>query len=487
MDFHKILAENLLRFGVKNLDHKQLNKFLLEQDQASLIQSLKDDAATYKMFKDWENQTQGLVKLVKTYGYRPVPAQINKVKVPFFNNFVTIDQGSPKPAEMKKQLDLVLESLKQAGANLDSPETIIDIISTATPPVAGTNIDKAAAAAGRKTIDHNYGLSGDIKTELANKQKTDDQWGNTYLATKRGESAKAYIESKGIKAKINVIVKIKQPERMFEIIAKVKGQEKFVAPINVPTPKITLTFDMAPSLISRRQAGTFGGGASDYTVDVPIFSVNFVVETNFGMNGSNTTMQSRAGANRGWADMQIIQNSIRKGYMWNTSLNDYYMGSGNPFKAFNKGDVEGTNNSTGYISQQQSNMSPETFLSSIGHFTLAQARQINLELMSAISPLGTKLLGVDIPGTVNQFATFLRTPDWLTQFKSKASQYSIPRKTVEVSIDQLVAAVGGSPDLSADVKYWGQSVYYDATQTPPTYGPIAKNPTFFDGVKLATK
>jgi hypothetical protein len=205
------------------------------------------------------------------------------------------------------------------------------------------------------------------------------------------------------------------------------------------------------------------------------------------MNGNNTTMQSRAGANRGWADMQIIQNSIRKGYMWNTNMNDYYMGSGNPFMAFSKDTVEGTKNSTGYISQQESNISPEVFLSSIGHFTLEQARQINLQLMSAISPLGTKLLGVDISGVVNGFASFLKTPDWLSQFKSKASQYSIPRKTVTVTLDQLIAAVGGSPQLSADVKYWGQAVYYDATQTPPTYGSIAKNPTFFDGVRLVQK
>lgn len=489
MNFEKILAENLLRFGVKNLDKTQLHRFLIEQDQASLIQALKNDAATYKMFKDWETQTQGLVRLVKTYGYRTIEPRVKDVTVPFFNNFVTIDQGSPKPAAMKAAIDKVLDELKQAGANLDSPETTIDIISTATILPAGANIDKGAAAAGRKTIDHNYGLSGDIKTALDAKQKSDPQWGNKILAQKRGESARDYILSKGIKAKITITTKIVPVEegRKFQIVAKVKGQEKFVAPINIPTPTITLTFEMSPGLVSRAAAGRHGGGADDYKVDVPVFSVEYSVTSNIGINANNTTIQGRAGANRGWGDMYIIQNSLKRGWNWNTSMNDYYMGSGNPFMAFSKDEVEGIENATGYISQQQSNVAPDVFLSSIGHFTTGQAYQISTQLRSAISPLGIKLLGVDISGVVNGFASFLKTPDWLSQFKSKESQYSIARKTVTVTLDQLVAAGGGSPELSTDVKYWGQAVYYDATQTPPTYGPIAKNPTFLDGVKLIQK
>ena len=244
MNFEKILAENLIRFGVKNLDITQLRRFLTEQDQASLIQALKDEGETYKMFRAWEQQTSGLVKLVKTFGYRTIAPEQKDVTVPFFNNFVTIDQGSPNPAAMKLEIDKVLDELKQLGANLTSPSTTIDIISTATEAPAGANIDKAAGAAGRKIIDHDYAglikfaangtVTPESKTAFDAKQKSDLQWGNKILAQKRGESAKAYIESKGVKAKVTIIPKIVPVSegRKFQIVAKVKGQEKFIMTID---------------------------------------------------------------------------------------------------------------------------------------------------------------------------------------------------------------------------------------------------------------
>jgi hypothetical protein len=493
MNFEKILAENLLRFGVKNLDMTQLRRFLTEQDQASLIQALKDQGEAYKMFRAWEQQTSGLVKLVKTFGYRTIEPRIQTVTVPFFNNFVTIDQGSSNPAAMKAAIDTVLAELQQAGANLDSPTTTIDIISTATQPPAGANIDKAAAAAGRKTIDHNYGISGDIKTALGDRQKSDPQWGNKILAQKRGESAKAYIVSKGIKAKINVIVKIEQLERMFQIVAKVTGQEKFVMPIDTPTPKVTLTFSMAPTLVSQAASGVSGGGVELYNVNVPALRVRWDITSNFGVKGSNTTVQARAGANRGW----VVGSGIGHAKNWEagTKPGDYYSGGGNPFYAMSGEEVAGI---SPFPSQANLNMQPEVFLSSIGHFTNKQARQLLWEMWSAVSPIGSKLLGIDIAGQCAAYAAYLKQNgvtgagdilprNALASFKVDSKKFEIPVKTVEVTLDQLVAAVGGSPELSTNVQYWGQAVYYDSTVTPPTYGSIVKNPTFFDGVRVVQK
>jgi hypothetical protein len=490
MDFHKILAENLLRFGAKNIDHKTLRRFLTEQTQDDLMKAVYDDPE----FQQWDKENQGKVKLVKAFEYKNVEPVVNKVAVPFFNNFVTIDQGSPKPDEMKTKLDAVLESLKQAGANLDNPKTTINIISTATEAPAGINIDKDAKAAGRTKIDHDYNGKS---AQLADLQKTDLQYGNKILAQKRGESAKAYIESKGVKAKITITTKIVPiPEgRYFQIVAKVQGQEKSVGPINAPAPKLTVTFRMDPFLQTGRQVGTVDPESNTtskniYETNKPSLKINYRITGKFGesyvldLNNMNNSTVLYLGNNAS----DFIYNSAR---YWNFPNNNY---TDNPFWASSK---------------EQFSDWPAEFMSSIGYMTKGQARGLLAQMNSAISPMMLQLHGIDIisklksyyewcmkmkyismkgsPTADINYAAGDSIADKIKDFNNGAVQFKIPAQTVDISIEKMSSVVGGSPTISTDVKYWGDAIYIDKTTTPPTFGDIKKNPGFFAGATLVTK
>jgi hypothetical protein len=249
MNLERILAENLLRFGGKNLN-KQLMvyKYLLEQDssqkQAEAIELLKTQGEAYQAFQSWQsevNKTYGNIILTKTQEYVPINQEPIKLEDVFYNNFVTLETGVKDPAALKANLDTMIETLKQQGANMTDPKTVIEIVSTATSPAASTGPNKddfgGTVPATHKKIDHTYG--GNLAYDKVGKPTPESiKWaqtnGNEYLAKARGESVKKYLESKGVKATIIVIALTGQPKRKFLITAKQEGTRKVITPIGVP-------------------------------------------------------------------------------------------------------------------------------------------------------------------------------------------------------------------------------------------------------------
>lgn len=495
MNFEKILAENMIRYGVKNVDILEFSrKFLTEQSQADLIQKIKDNNDAYKQYLNWQTDNSGRIKVVKTFGYRTIEPRIKDVTVPFFNNFVTIDQGSPKPADMKAAIDNVLDELKQAGANLDSPETIIDIISTATDAPAGVNIDNAAKAAGRKQLDHDYGLSssGDIKTALAVKQKSDQQWGNKILAQKRGESAKAYIESKGIKAKIIIttkIVPIKQG-RYFQIVAKIQGSEKYILPVKVPPFQITLNLTIEKSSMSQTRLGQYGDTPNQMYTFEPVLKVDSSVTTNFGIFGSNTNF---AGSNTATSLAGILPSTgtTYTGEAWKNRIDPEQGGIfTNPFSIHSIGHLGGNK-----TAEEFSGMTPQLILGGIGRFTPAAANAIiRVQLRVPTSPLWIAMHGQNFASAITNWQTQCKGIRPFKQGDANHKKYdavSFPKiqisKTFNIAdLARAAKAIGldASEQISMDVKYWTEAAYFDATKTPPpaNYGLIKTNPTFFNDV-----
>jgi len=249
MNLERILAENLLRFGGKNLN-KQLfvYKYLLEQDssqkQAEAIELLKTQGDAYQAFVNWQNEVNkeyGNVILTKTQEYVPINADPIRLEDIFYNNFVTLETGVKDPAALKANLDDMIETLKQQGANMTDPKTVIEIVSTATKPAASTGPNPkdfgGTVPATYKKIDHTYG--GQLAYDKVGKPTPESiEWaktnGNAYLAKARGESVKKYLESKGVKATIVVIALTDQPKRQFIITAKQEGTDKVITPIGVP-------------------------------------------------------------------------------------------------------------------------------------------------------------------------------------------------------------------------------------------------------------
>lgn len=257
MNLEKILAENLVRFKVKNLNYdvfeKKFVRLLKEQDASELayinIERMKTNGELYNLFKKWEQsiaEDATAVKLVKTSSYVPKTNKPIIVRDEFYNNFVTLEKGVKNPAAIKKSLDLAIEQLKQQGVNLEDPKTEIEIVSTATELPAGVGPVPNDYAGGKvpavnMRLDHDYG--GQLKYDKTGKPTQESrEWarsdnnGNKYLALKRGESAKAYLESKGVKTPIRIITKIvpKEQKREFQITAVVKGNEKVINPIGTP-------------------------------------------------------------------------------------------------------------------------------------------------------------------------------------------------------------------------------------------------------------
>jgi hypothetical protein len=249
MNLERILAENLLRFGGKNLN-KQLMvyKYLLEQDssqkQAEAIELLKTQGEAYQAFQSWQsevNKTYGNIILTKTQEYVPINAEPIRLEDTFYNNFVTLETGVKDPTALKTNLDDMIETLKQQGANMTDPKTVIEIVSTATSPAASTGPNPrdfgGTVPKTHTKIDHTYG--GNLAYDKVGKPTPESiKWaqtnGNEYLAKARGESVKKYLESNGVKATIIVIALTDQPKREFVITAKQEGTDKVITPIGVP-------------------------------------------------------------------------------------------------------------------------------------------------------------------------------------------------------------------------------------------------------------
>ena len=243
----KLLVENLLRFGAKGLTKSKVFKYLTEQGPAEYIESWRKREATAnaisRAFRKIRNK--GASIFIKSKELVPVTESPEGVTINFYNNFVTIDNGTPNPQQAKAAIDAVIEKFKQAGADLDDAATTITIRSGATSAKASAGVGQDGARAGKKQIDHRYNLPGDNwKTVFARNQANDDQYGNKILARLRGENVKKYMQSQGVKANIKVVPEINASQRFINIEGTTLGNQTVVTLTSLPK----ITVDIARSI-----------------------------------------------------------------------------------------------------------------------------------------------------------------------------------------------------------------------------------------------
>jgi hypothetical protein len=496
--FEKTLLENLIRFSPKNLSIDTIKPLLWEQ--ADYVERWKTDTAVKAAFTQWENEISrtGAVKLVKTNEFKPVINDPVEIPATFWNNFVTIDGGMANPNELKQEIDRAIANLQTQGANLQDPNLIITIDSMATESGASVT-PNTEDNTGKSRIDHDYNgllkfaangvVTPESKAAFDANQQKDLQFGNKILAQKRGDSAAAYIRSKGIKAKIQVNPIIKAQTRGFVIKAQVIGKEKFVAPLVLPDIKLTLKVGATWKVMPATQ---LGGQSSAYIF--PEFTYYGTLTTSTGVNIKFNVEDPNKGG----------QNANDTGLRWLTGgellkMSTYNQTERNPLFA-RSGQGDGANGDR-----------LRTFFAGCGHFDARSANLVvelitqgagkliaSLTQFNAINWLKTTSKSVGVTKDASYDLEQNRGVNFWGKLISKeeVSRYTGltagTAKYVEqtFNLQQLAAAAvasGITPASEApsiDVRYWTTAGWFDATTNPSTYGiNLTKNPGFFQDIR----
>lgn len=507
MNLEKLLAENLLRFGVKNLDNPigYHVKFLMEQDPGAALKQIQNDAAAYAEFQKFQTDANSQYKnviLIKTQKLVPINNKPIIISDYFYNNFVTLELGVKNPKTLKANLDSVITQLETAGAKLDDPKTVIEIVSTATPPLASTGPNPkdfgGTVPATHKKLDHTYGgqLVYDKTGVVIAKSK---EWaktnGNKYLAEQRGASAKKYLESKGITASIIVTALTDQPTREFQITAKQQGTEKVINPIGVPD--IAWSYSVSVDVIMKSAATNTVMGNQVPFIRVSaggnLGTMQGVIPRNASVDAENKAMAKI------WSQGTNVQMAVKTAKLGGMSPNfgafkEMFQLQPSSLMAQSSA-VAGAGGTT-----QESAGAVGPFLSSVGHFMSGYL--IVAEFNNILSPLVAQLVKTNIADKLQLiFEANKELPGPNNPAKDKESEKAAYDKLFALSFnvsakgtlqDLVSAAVaagiqGASATKSKDPAYWQNAYFFDYTtknaQGLPSYGKLNKQnaAAFFAG------
>lgn len=506
MNLEKLLAENLLRFGVKNLDNPigYHAKFLMEQDPRAALKQIENDAAAYAEFQKFQNTANSQYKnviLVKTQNLVPINNNPIIISDYFYNNFVTLELGVKDPAKLKANLDLVITQLETAGAKLDDPKTVIEIVSTATPPLASTGPNPkdfgGTVPADHKKLDHTYG--GQLvydKTGVV--IATSKEWaktnGNKYLAEQRGASAKKYLESKGIKASIIVTALTDQPTREFQITAKQTGTKKVINPIGVPN--IEWSYSVSVTVI---MAAAFTNDITGNQVPHLRISAGGTLGSMQGVIPRDASIDSKAKSIvKVWSQGGNVQQGVATAKLG--GMNPKFSNFEGALKLQPSSlAVQSSTVAAAGGSSQEAAGAVGPFLSSVGHFS--SGGLIVQEFNNIVSPLVAQLVKTNIADKLQLiFDANKGLPNYSDQEPAKSAYdklfaLSFKAKGSGNLQDLVTAAVaaglqGVSATKSTDPLYWQNAYFFDYTkknaQGLPLYGRLySKNSAaFFEGAEL---
>jgi hypothetical protein len=494
MNLEKLIAENLLRFGVKNLDNPigYHVKFLMEQDPGAALKQIQNDAAAYAEFQKFQSTANSQYKnviLVKTQKMVAVNRDPERVTDYFYNNFVTLELGVKDPKTLKTNLDKVITNLETAGAKLDNPKTIIEIVSTATPSPASTGPNKndfpnKVVPADRKKLDHTYGgqlvydKTGVVTAKSIEWAKTN---GNAFLAQQRGEAVKKYFESKGVKASIIVTALTGQPTRQFQITAKQEGTEKVINPIGVPD--IEWSYSISVDVIM----------ASAYTNTITGNQVPHLRIRAGGNLGSMKGIIPRDASNdaqakakvKVWSQGGNIQTAVSTAKLGGVRPNFSNFEGALQLQPSSLAAQSSTLAAAGYSTQEAAG-AVGPFLSSVGHFSSGQL--IVAEFNNIVSPLVSQLVKTNIADKLQLIfdehkkytADETREDIFNLSFKANGSG-----NLQDLANAAAAAGLQGvSATKSTDPLYWQNAYFFDYTnknaQGIPVYGKLnAQNAAAF--------
>jgi hypothetical protein len=508
MNLEKLLAENLLRFGVKNLDNPigYHVKFLMEQDPGAALKQIQNDAAAnaeFQKFQSTANSQYKNVILIKTQKLVPINNEPITLEDYFYNNFVTLELGVKDPKTLKAKLDGVITKLETAGAKLDNPKTIIEIVSTATPDPASTGPNKRdfpnqVVPADHKKLDHTYGgqlvydKTGAVTAKSIEWAKTN---GNNYLAQQRGESAKKYLESKGVKASIIVKAVTGAERRQFQITAKQEGTQKVINPIGVPD--IKWSYGVTVDIVMKSAATNTVMGNQVPFIRVSaggnLGTMQGVIPRNSSVDAENKAMAKI------WSQGTNVQMAVKAAKLGGISPNfgafkEMFQLQPSSLMAQSSA-VAGAGGTT-----QESAGAVGPFLSSVGHFMSGQL--IVAEFNNILSPLVAQLVKTNIADKLQLiFEANKELPGPNNPAKDKESEKAAYDKLFALGFhvdgtgnlqDLVTAAVaagiqGASATKSTDPAYWQNAYFFDYTtknaQGIPSYGKLNKQnaAAFFEG------
>lgn len=534
MNLERILAENLLRFGVKNINNPigYHVKFLMEQDASAAFTQIENDAAAYAEFQKFQTDVRSQYKnviLIKTQKLVPINNDPIILTNYFYNNFVTLELGVKDPAMLKANLDRIITQLETAGAKLDNPKTVIEIVSTATPDPASTgpnprDFPNKIVPPDRKKLDHTYGgqLVYDKTGAVTAKSK---EWattnGNQFLAEQRGESAKKYLESKGVKASIIVKAVTGATTRQFQITAKQEGTEKVINPIGVPdiewSYSVSVSAGLGPSNDNMSTKDDYESALAvqqllqsdpeEYKKKFPYGFDPRVVWFSVGAGGSLGPM---TGVIPRAASIDAKREAMAKpGNKLAAALAAVRKGGMNPAYGVYEGffklqpsslqaqsfSIAGAGGST---AESAGEVGP--FLSSVGHFLSGE--EIVANFQNIVSPLVAQLVNTNIADKIYDMIAADRAAYDINKFYStmepvKSAYDKIFNLSFNVSAkgnlqDLVTAAVaagiqGVSATKSKDPEYWNNAYFFDYTTKNanglPSYGKLDKKnaAAFFAG------
>jgi hypothetical protein len=185
MKLEKLLAENMLRFGTKNLIVSDIKPYLTEQTMMPLdkIQKLIE---TDKINKGslQISQKQGQCVFIKSPSYNTVELEINNIQAQFYNNMVSLQRGLMPETSLQSVTDQINKIIKDIKTN-GMENVQIEIIGTATSQPASDNPDTRLLAVNpAAALDHPGGQPYGGATP-----------NNNYLAQQRANSIAAVFKT----------------------------------------------------------------------------------------------------------------------------------------------------------------------------------------------------------------------------------------------------------------------------------------------------
>lgn len=278
----KTLAENMLRFGTKNIDPKQVKRVISEQapglsaDQrmrTSADQQLQRGetgqaaAADFKTTQDF-NRRQGKVTYIQRAKTETVALDPININAPFYNNMITLDSGLMKGisrADVEAQVNELVDKIVSTPG-IDRDSLTLTVTGAATTAIPSNRPDTRMPAG--TELDHPGTLFGGIDI-VKNPQQ-----GNQWLATQRAQAIidvlKPKLETAGFK-KLN----LKSAAEVLQGGARDDAKRFLKVDVNVQrkTNQITTTADLllnfAVSYETTKSRTTAGAIAQKQTTAQP--------------------------------------------------------------------------------------------------------------------------------------------------------------------------------------------------------------------------
>ena len=144
----KILAENMLRFGTKNIKPEQIQRVLSEQtiDQkisqrnAAAIDKTQGGIANVENTKSLldRRRTDSKVTFIKTAKTEKLPLDPFNINAVFYNNMVSLSNGLMTPkSEVDAQISEIVDMLLKSPGLEDVNITVTGTATTAAPKMSG--------------------------------------------------------------------------------------------------------------------------------------------------------------------------------------------------------------------------------------------------------------------------------------------------------------------------------------------------------------